>query len=178
MCVVLYFGSDARVPTSEWSDVDPRFRALDLSGTEQRLVRPHLSKRHIYYLASHERCGCGFEWDADRDETEIAEWDKEWETLSAELREEIRWSPSDAREKYRVRRQDSEDLVRLLKQILEETDEVEIYVCTDPEYVKPTSRAVMSPDKVIGKRFALYDEALEASGQAILYTIVKERPQR
>lgn len=173
MCIVFYLGSDIQVPTSEWSDEDSRFRVLQLLENEQQ-VKSFFSKTYVYYLASHEKCGCGFEWDAQRDEKEIEEWSKEWETLSDELKKEIRWSPSDELENYKKRKQSSEDLVDLLKQLLQNTDELEVIVFMDcGQFKEPTSVIIMASDEIIQGRFALYPED-ENSGERILYKIKKE----
>ena len=176
MCIVLYLGTDVPVPTSQWSDADPRFRVMDLLEAEEP-VREHFSRRYVYYLASHEKCGCGFDWDAERDEKEIAEYADEWKNLPEGTKKELNWTPAQDRAAYEARRQNADSLVVVLRSVLEESEEAEIYAMTDgDESGPPTSRKTTTPDDIIGKRFGLFPDEFEGNGERILHRIVKSKP--
>ncbi len=76
MCTHVFLGSDIEVPTSKWSLQDHRFH-VEKVDEETMPVRRHFSKPHIYYLAAHEGCGCGFEWDSREQSKELEVWEKE-----------------------------------------------------------------------------------------------------
>ena len=102
---------------------------------------------HIYYLAAHEGCGCGFEWDSREQLKELQEWEKEWKTFSEELRNEVNWSPSDERREYETRKKVAEDLASFLKSLLERTNDLEIGVFMHGDLEKgPRSVRSVTPD--------------------------------
>jgi len=172
MCIVLYLGSGMKLPTSQWSDENPRFRVLQLMESEEQVKR-HFSKTYVYYLASYKKCGCGFEWDAQQDEKEVEEWSKEWEALPDDAKKEISWSPSDELELYKRKKQNNEDFVNFLKQVLQNTDDLEIYALMDEgnHDKEPTLSMIMTPEE-IQARFTL---SREEAGERILYKIVREK---
>ena len=59
MCMVLYLGSDAALPTSEWAAERPAC-TVGAPRPSERVVRRHFAKAHVRYLGSHTGCGCGF----------------------------------------------------------------------------------------------------------------------
>lgn len=68
MCMVVYLAADAPLPLVSWNPQTPAFhvRALDANADS---VRVHFSKRHVYYVGSHEGCGCGFsygQWEGEK----------------------------------------------------------------------------------------------------------------
>ena len=65
----------------------------------------------------------------------MEEYAKEWDGFSAELKKEIGWSPADELADYEKRKRSCDGLVRLVRQLLENTDELELYaVLHDPDY--------------------------------------------
>lgn len=62
MCLVVFIGSDYALPTIAWDERQPGFHVTEL-GERDEPVRKQFSKPCVYYLGSHEQCGCGFQCD-------------------------------------------------------------------------------------------------------------------
>jgi hypothetical protein len=61
MCMVVYVASDYPLPTRAWDASCPRFHVTELD--ERGVpVRGRFTKPRVYYVGSHERCGCGFQF--------------------------------------------------------------------------------------------------------------------
>ncbi len=174
MCYVLLLGSDIQVPTSEWSSDKPGFCVQEFKKNAGD-VKQNFSKSCVYYLCSDQGCGCGFEFDDKKEFEEFEEWSREWENLSTEMKEVIKWSPADEFEDYSRGKKCCEDLVDLVKQLLQYTDELELYaVVNDPGHkLKPTTTRTITPDDImIDGRFDLFPEN---DGERILYKIRSEK---
>jgi hypothetical protein len=61
MCMMVYVASDYPLPTVAWDETRPRFHVTELSGRDEP-VRRQFSKPWVYYVGSHEGCGCGFQY--------------------------------------------------------------------------------------------------------------------
>ena len=61
MCMVVYIASDYPLPTLAWDVTRPGFHVTELDERGEP-VRRHFSKPCVYYLGSHEQCGCGFQY--------------------------------------------------------------------------------------------------------------------
>ncbi len=61
MCMMVYIASDCPLPTSEWDKAQPRFHVIELNERDEP-VRLQFSKPCVYYVGSHEGCGCGFQY--------------------------------------------------------------------------------------------------------------------
>ncbi len=61
MCMVVYIASDYALPTSAWDEARRRFYVTALSEGDEP-VRRQFSKPCVYYVGSHEGCGCGFQY--------------------------------------------------------------------------------------------------------------------
>jgi hypothetical protein len=59
MCMVVYLAADAPLPLISWDAQAPAFHVKAL-GSRDDPVRARFSKPHVYYVGSHEGCGCGF----------------------------------------------------------------------------------------------------------------------
>jgi hypothetical protein len=59
--MVVYVASDYPLPTLAWDVTRPGFHVAELDERGQP-VRRHFSKPCVYYLGSHEGCGCGFQY--------------------------------------------------------------------------------------------------------------------
>ena len=76
MCLVAYIASNIPLPLILWDKNEPAFHVAELSTEEDQKVRVQFSKPHIYYLGSHEGCGCGFPYtdslgnEEDKDKTQ------------------------------------------------------------------------------------------------------------
>ena len=61
MCMMVYVASDYPLPTSAWDESSPGFHVANLSDHDEP-VRQRFSKPCVYYVGSHEGCGCGFQY--------------------------------------------------------------------------------------------------------------------
>jgi hypothetical protein len=57
---MVYIASDYQLPTSAWDQRRPGFHVRGLAERDEQ-VRRQFSKSCIYYVGSHEGCGCGFQ---------------------------------------------------------------------------------------------------------------------
>ena len=59
MCQLLFLASDHPLPEIPWN---PEARGFHVrrATVDEDSVRAHLTKSHVYYVGSHEGCGCGF----------------------------------------------------------------------------------------------------------------------
>ena len=69
MCRAVFLASDRPLPTIPWDKNNPDFHVTDPNswGREGQQL---LSLAHIYYVGSHQGCGCGFQKDFENDEAE------------------------------------------------------------------------------------------------------------
>jgi negative regulator of genetic competence, sporulation and motility len=171
--MALFMGSDIQIPTSEWSSENPGFCVQEFE-EKARDVKQNFSKSYVYYLASHEGCGCGFEFDEKKQLKELEEWSRKWENLSPEMKETIKWSPADEYEDYSRRKKCCEDLVSLIRQLLTTTDELELYSAPDSYHtLKPTTTKTITPDDImIDGRFDLFPEN---DNERIFYKVKSEK---
>jgi hypothetical protein len=61
MCMVVYVASDYPLPMLAWDQTNPQFHVTELSERTEP-VRRHFTKPCVYYVGSHEMCGCGFQY--------------------------------------------------------------------------------------------------------------------
>lgn len=59
--MMVYIASDGPLPTSAWDEARPSFYVADLSDRDEP-VRRQFSRSYVYYVGSHEGCGCGLEY--------------------------------------------------------------------------------------------------------------------
>lgn len=59
MCLAVYMASDRSLPLVAWNEKAPAFYVANLH-TEDTGVRKQFTLPHVYYIGSHEGCGCGF----------------------------------------------------------------------------------------------------------------------
>ena len=59
--MVLYVGSDKPLPLITWDKDNPKFNVTELDEYSKG-VRKQFSKPYVYYLGSHQNCGCGFSY--------------------------------------------------------------------------------------------------------------------
>lgn len=64
MCMAVYLASDTPLPLISWSKDDPGFNVVELHD-EEKAVKRHFSKSHIYYVGAHTGCSCGFAEEKD-----------------------------------------------------------------------------------------------------------------
>jgi hypothetical protein len=63
MCLAVYLASSQSIPTSEWNESTPAFYLQTTAEGEP--ARKQFSYPYVYYVGSHEGCGCGFSKDFD-----------------------------------------------------------------------------------------------------------------
>ena len=63
MCLAIYIASDIELSTSKWDKNSPSFYSESIEPNKHYGVDRHFSKPYVYYLGSHEGCGCGFMYD-------------------------------------------------------------------------------------------------------------------
>lgn len=170
MCIAVLLGSNVEIPTS----------ANTISGnavTEIKAEDPArvaFSKKHVYYIPSHEGCSCGFEFDEKVSQWEWAEYSRDWEGYSLEMRREIGWTPDDELDEHNKRKTACEEFVALVRRLLENTDELELYaVLQDSEKSKPPTevRAITPQDIVVDGRFSLLPDDVK---MRILYKVANQ----
>jgi hypothetical protein len=61
MCMMVYVASDYPLPTLAWDEARPGFHVAELSDRDEPVGR-QFSKPCVYYVGSHEGCGCGFQY--------------------------------------------------------------------------------------------------------------------
>ena len=59
MCLVAYIAAAGELPTLEWNHEIPAFHVKNFDDGIAK-VRGHFRLPFVYYLGSHEGCGCGF----------------------------------------------------------------------------------------------------------------------
>lgn len=60
MCHALYLATDESLPTVPAADAEGPFFVRELESKNDRQVVGKFSKRHVYYAASWQGCGCGW----------------------------------------------------------------------------------------------------------------------
>ena len=125
MCMVVYIGTQMVVRTWKWDKNDPRFHVVELEKRERK-VRKQFKLGNVYYVGSHEGCGCGFQCG------EYPEYDEERETKRMSLKE----------------------LADFLRNLLIKTDTIELYSCWEGDQgKKPQHERVLTPDQIDSEDF-------------------------
>lgn len=61
MCMISFIGSDTELPMIDWNENKPGFFVQQLE--EQDLpIKDKFTRKNVYYLGSHSKCGCGFQY--------------------------------------------------------------------------------------------------------------------
>ncbi len=106
MCYAVYLGTEIELKTSKWDENKPAFYIEEINTQEDSSVLQHFSKPKVYYLGSHEGCGCGFAYDEQNDDKDD---DLALRILSVK------------------------HFINLLEYILNQSDKVEIFLCWEGE---------------------------------------------
>jgi hypothetical protein len=124
--MVVYVASDYPLPTWPFDRVRPGFHVAELSEHETP-VRRHFSKPFVYYVGSHESCGCGFQYG-------------EYEGFEDD---------ADLPEKRESRRR----LAEFLAVALQHQPTVEVFACwSGDEAAEPEHRGRIRPADLVGER--------------------------
>ncbi|OJW15622.1 MAG: hypothetical protein BGO49_15335 [Planctomycetales bacterium 71-10] len=140
MCMMVYVASDHPLPTSAWDEARPGFHVEELSKRDEA-VRKQFSKPCIYYVGSHEGCGCGFQYG----QYEELEQDREESAAVEESRRHLsEFLASAAVEESR------RHLSEFLATALQGQAEVELFACWDGDQAAtPEHRGRMSPSDLL-----------------------------
>lgn len=115
MCYALYIGTDIPCQTTNWEPHDRNFYIEDLQAKDQIVVQ-NFSKPYVYYAGSWRGCGCGF----------FAEPE---------------WADSDNHiEEIEGTRNCISDFVTYLNKLLQNSDEIEMFLCWEGYQSKEPER--------------------------------------
>jgi hypothetical protein len=135
MCMMVYVASDYPLPTLAWDEDRPGFYAEAVSERESS-VRRQFKKPCVYYVGSHQGCGCGFDWDVFEG---VAEDDAEF---------------TDARDSRRR-------LSDFLAVGLQHQQEIELFACWDGnQSVEPEFRGKIHPADLLLDRTSFRENEL------------------
>jgi hypothetical protein len=133
MCMMIYIASDYRLPTSSWSKARPCFYVEALSERDER-VRRQFTKPWIYFVGSHEGCGCGFQYG------QYVGFEDDADSLAA---------ARDSRKR----------LAEFLAAALQHQSEVELFACWDGDQAaEPSRRGRMRPDSLLLDRAFFHEK--------------------
>jgi hypothetical protein len=140
MCMVVYVASDYPLPTWPFDRDRPGFHVTSLSDREAP-VRRQFSKPFVYYLGSHECCGCGFQYGENEGCEEEA----------------------DLPDKRESRRR----LAEFLGVALQHQPAVEVFARWDgDEAAKPEHRRHVRPSDLVGNRTSFREKELLVVSEA------------
>ncbi len=126
MCYALYIGTESPCETSKWDENNQKFYIEDLHDRDKSVVQS-FTKPHVYYVGSWQGCGCGFFSEPEWAETE--EDFKEIENTKKCI----------------------SDLVAFLNKKLENTNEIELFVCWEGNQgEKPEKKLEKTPEELLG----------------------------
>ncbi len=136
MFMMVYIASDQSLPTVAWDDAHPAFYVSELM-PDREPVRRQFSAPNVYYVGSHEGCGCGFQCD----ELHFPDPDAPPEVVAADA--------ADLAE-----RQDSlRRFASYLTQALDRGATVDVYACwAGDEAAAPAFRESLRPDDLLDAR--------------------------
>ena len=80
MCMLLYIASDHPLPEIPWDEKNPAFYVTSKLWEKAECIRNIFTKPYVYYLGSHQKCGCGFSY--DNGEEDKRRYEKYPETLA------------------------------------------------------------------------------------------------
>ncbi|WP_165223088.1 hypothetical protein [Aquisphaera insulae] len=125
--MMVYVASDYPLPTSAWDETRPCFYVEELSDRDKS-VRGQFSKPCIYFVGSHEGCGCGFQYG-------------QYEGLEEDL------------EQLAAARESRRRLSEFLAVALQHQPEVELFACWDGDQsATPDYRGRMRPSDLLRDR--------------------------
>jgi len=130
MCYAIYIASDKPLKTIDW-DENNRKLNVDKIDLKDEIIRKVFSKPHIYYIGSHLKCGCGFFYES---------------SLAPDC---------DEREVERQVNQSQEELKEYIRQSLDKSKEIELYVSWEGEKEKGPLKTIRLTDKDVEKQFNL-----------------------
>jgi len=114
MCLVLYIAADRPLPLIAWDPEKPDFHVTEVPDREAS-VRTQFSKPFLYYVGSHQHCGCAFDLEA----VGVGEPD---ELIRAQRGREM--------------------LATYLRHCLSSVGSLEIYTCWDGDWAEPAAQRI------------------------------------
>jgi len=146
MCMMLYVASDHPLREIPWDEAHPAFYVTSELDPSEEPVRPRFTKPFVYYVGSHQNCGCGFGYDTMEEEREAYANDPQM------------WAQA-VRENTLCR----ESVSKLREYLLEvvESGPVEAYsVWSGDEGYPPAERLEVTPSHFGGEVFTLKERQL------------------
>jgi hypothetical protein len=135
MCMMIYIASDHPLPLAAWDEARPGFHVAELRRRDEP-VRRQFSMRCVYYVGSHEGCGCGFQYGQH---------------------EGLEEDPGRLAAAREARRQLSEYLAAALR----DRPEVRLFACWDGDQgSEPAHRVRMQPADLLGDRVHFREKEL------------------
>lgn len=114
--MVLYLGSEEKLPIIPYNPEQPAFNTKELDEQEKPVLQ-HFSLPQVLYVGSNEGCGCSFRHALfDKGEWSFVVWEEEAEAIATQV--------------------DHQALVDYLK--TSKLKKFEIYACWDGDYTLPT----------------------------------------
>ena len=154
MCLLAFIALDTPISEIPWSEENPGLHVTTL-GEHNEPIRSAFSKPHVFYVGSHEGCGCGFR--------------HVWGPPGSPVRE---LTPAEFRcgepEDPAVTRSTA-DLVALLRAILSQQGSLQVYSCWDGNQSEPPAEraALHSADLADDTFYLLEDRFLEITSGAV-----------
>ncbi|HBC88136.1 MAG TPA: hypothetical protein DCZ94_14395 [Lentisphaeria bacterium] len=146
MCIAVYISSNQTVPVIEWDSNNPAFNIKNIAIDEHHGVEKQFSKKNIYYVGSHEGCGCGFIYDENNPEYQSDPIDLE------------------------TRKKNVMELVNILKSLLNKSDQIELFICYEGRQGdKPLNQRKLSPDQLLSS--SIFADAWDNPQFAIIENI-------
>jgi len=130
MCYAIYIASDRPLRTIKWDKKNRKLNVNQLEAKDKK-IKKIFSKPHIYYIGSHLNCGCGFFYESSLtpncDETEVEKQVKK----------------------------SQEELKKYIKESLDKSKEIELYVSWEGEKEKGPIRTIALAKKDVDRQFNL-----------------------
>lgn len=132
MCYEIYIASDNPLETIAWDEKNRKLNVIKLEIKDKSITKI-FSKPHIYYIGSHLKCGCGFFYES---------------SLSPGCNEG---------DVARQVKQSQEELKKYIKQSLEKSKEIELYLSWEKEKEKSPLKTIYLTKMDIETQFDLLE---------------------
>lgn len=145
MCLMVYIGADAHLPTTApWRSEAPAFHVV-MPDTLPLAVRQQLGTKYVVCAGSYQSCGCGFGYEP--------------ETALEELRHSLDGYPevlNDCRIDWERRRQSVADLRDYLREVAQAQPIRLLATWAGEEFKAPERQLTVTPDYFGGNTFYLH----------------------
>ena len=143
MCYAVYLGTDVGLQVSEFNVNKPDFYIGEIDKLKEGAVRNQFTKRNVYYIGSHEGCGCGFVFQ------------------DSDAREE-----SGQEEKFGDNKKSVKNFCDLIRSVLSQSDDCEVFLCWEGNQADvPENEEVVKVD--------FFESGNWVEDEATLYKVAK-----